>query len=171
MFPESSWSTDWQSIRTLRLYSPERPPGLWMPSRTPGIQKRGKKLKFPLNIPEEIDPVSCSLRSPGRHSSMASQTDHEEDLPAAPPSLPEIMSAITSCQTAITACQTALASKIEEVQVDVGLMRQDFDKIRSRVTEAEQRMGLVEDTVADHAASIRTLQTKVKALEYRVEDT
>lgn len=52
----------------------------------------------------------------------------------------------------------------------MGLIRQDLDKIRSRITVAEQHVGAVEDTVTDHEASIRSLQTKVRALEYRAED-
>ena len=61
-------------------------------------------------------------------------------------------------------------TKIEEVQLDVSLIRQDFDKIRSRVTEAERRLGEAEDMIVDHDSSIRALQSKVRALEYRAED-
>lgn len=61
---------------------------------------------------------------------------------------------------AIATCQTALTNKIEAVQLDVSLIRQDFDKLRTRVSEAEQRVGLAEDTVREHTASIRTLQTR-----------
>lgn len=70
---------------------------------------------------------------------------------------------------AINSYQTALTSKIEEVQLDVGLIRQDLDKICSRVAENKRRVGAVEDTVTDHEASIRALQTKVRVLEYMAE--
>lgn len=42
--------------------------------------------------------------------------------------------------------------------------------MRSRVAETRRHEGEVEDTVTNHAACIRTLQTKVRALEYRAED-
>lgn len=71
---------------------------------------------------------------------------------------------------AIATCQSTLTTKIEAVQLDMGLIRQDIDKIRSRVAETEQRLSTSEDTIAEHGASLRTLQTKVKALEYRAED-
>lgn len=87
---------------------------------------------------------------------MASQTDHEENQ-AALPGIPEVMAAITTCQTALT-------SKVEAVQLDAGLLRQDLDKIRSRITVVEQLVGEVEDTVTDHEASIRALQTKVSGI-------
>ena len=54
--------------------------------------------------------------------------------------------------------------------MDVGLIRQDMDKLRSRVTETEQRIGLLEDDSMEQSASLRTLHTKVKALESRAED-
>lgn len=54
--------------------------------------------------------------------------------------------------------------------MDVGLLRQDMDKLRSRVAETEQRVSNTEDTVAEHSAALHSLQTKVKALEYRAED-
>lgn len=59
-----------------------------------------------------------------------------------------------------------LTSKIEAVQMDVELMRQDLDKIRTRLAVAEQHIGDVEDSVTDHTASIWALQTKVRALKY-----
>lgn len=52
----------------------------------------------------------------------------------------------------------------------MGLIRQDIDKLRSRVAETKHRVSKNEDTVVEHRAALRTLQTKVKALEYRAED-
>lgn len=85
---------------------------------------------------------------------MVSQTDHEEGPETSLPGIPEVMAANTTCQTALT-------SKIEAVQLDVVLLSQDLDKIRARLTAAEQRVGDVEDSVTDHAVSIWVLQTKV----------
>lgn len=55
--------------------------------------------------------------------------------------------------------------------MDTGLIRQDLNKIRVRVVAAEQRVNRVENAVEENSSVIRTLQTKVKALEYRAEDT
>lgn len=38
------------------------------------------------------------------------------------------------------------------------------------VSEAEQRVGQVEDTISEHTTALRTLQTKIRALEYKVKD-
>lgn len=107
-----------------------------MPPKHSGGPKRGKKLKFPPGIEAATSPVPSLLPTACLHN-MASQTDHVEEIAASPPGIPEVMAAITTCQAAVATCQTALTSKIEAVQLDVGLLRQDIDKIRSRVTAAE----------------------------------
>lgn len=56
------------------------------------------------------------------------------------------------------------------MQLDVGLIRQDMDKICSRLTTAEQRLGHVEDTVESHGVDLRIPHTKIRALEYKTED-
>lgn len=56
------------------------------------------------------------------------------------------------------------------MQLDVGLIRQDIDKLCSHESEVEQHVGQTEDTVTEHTASIRTLQTKVCTLQYKVDD-
>lgn len=94
---------------------------------------------------------------------MASQTEAEEPAASSQLDFQEVMAAITSCRATLT-------SKIEAVQLDVGLIRQDLDKIRSCVTEVEQRVSQTEDTVAEHAASLQTLHSKVRALEYKMDD-
>ncbi|XP_073480012.1 proteinase-activated receptor 1-like [Aquarana catesbeiana] len=71
---------------------------------------------------------------------------------------------------AISACQAALSGKIEAVQMDVGLIRQDLDKKRARLGAAEQKVGRVEDVTEEHSVAIRTLQNKVKVLEYHADD-
>lgn len=60
---------------------------------------------------------------------------------------------------------------IKEVQMDVGLIRQDLDKVRSRLTTADNRVGLVEDAVGDNTGAICTLQSRVKLLEHGAEDS
>lgn len=63
-----------------------------------------------------------------------------------------------------------MTTKVDAVQLDVGLIRQDMDKIHSRLSTAEQRLGHVEDTVESHGADLRTLHTKIRALEYKAEE-
>lgn len=41
-----------------------------------------------------------------------------------------------------------------------------MDKMCSRLTTAEQRLGHVEDTVENHGADLRAIHTKIRALEY-----
>lgn len=45
----------------------------------------------------------------------------------------------TKLLEAITLCQTSLTMQIEEVRMDISLIRQDFQKLRDRVTMAETR--------------------------------
>lgn len=69
--------------------------------------------------------------------------------------------------SAIATCQATLTAKIEAVQL---VMRQDIDKLQSRVMETEQLVGLTEDTVTKHSSALRALQAKLKALEYKADD-
>lgn len=53
------------------------------------------------------------------------------------------------------------------MQLDVGLIRQILDKIPTRV---EQQVSHTENTMAEHAASLQTLRSKVRALEYKMDN-
>lgn len=55
--------------------------------------------------------------------------------------------------------------KIDTMQLEMGLIWKDMDKFRTRLTEVERRVGDTEDVLRDHTSSLRTLTTKVKALE------
>lgn len=46
----------------------------------------------------------------------------------------------------------------------------DMDCFRSRLTDAERRVGEVEDALQNQGVSLRTVQTKMKVLEARAED-
>lgn len=70
---------------------------------------------------------------------------------------------------AIATFQAALTSKIEAVQLDVGILHQDMDKVGSQPS-SEWRLGQAEDTVSQHTTALRSLQTKIWALEYKAED-
>lgn len=132
-----------------------------MPYRT---RHRGKKLHFPPGEEDTAPKVVPHMQiSPGRARNMVSQMEMEEQSDVQRLGFQEVMAAIALCQTALT-------NKIEAVQLDVSLIRQDFDKLRARVSDAEQRVRLTEDTVTEHTASICTLQMKVRALEYKVDN-
>lgn len=125
---------------------------------------KGKKLKFP---PTQESPQALTEPEEGYRDTLslhrASQTGPMESADARPPWLAEVMAAIATCQSTLTAM-------IEAVQMDVGLLRQDMNTLRTRVAETEQRVSNTEDTVAEHGAALRMIQTKIKALEYRAED-
>lgn len=59
----------------------------------------------------------------------------------------KVLEAITACQVAVTTCQTNLTTKIEEVKADICLVKQDFQKLRERVTEAEACLSSMEDSL------------------------
>lgn len=86
----------------------------------------------------------------------------EERADSPQPGFQEIMAAIAICQATLT-------NKIRAVQLNVGLVRQDLDKTRLRRSVTEQLISQMEDTVVEHALFISTLQSKVQALEYKVD--
>lgn len=94
---------------------------------------------------------------------MASQTDQADPSALGTEQFSALMQAITGCQTTLTA-------KIEQIQMEVGLVRRDMDKFRDRLSETERRIGDTEDTLREHGASLRTLQIKMKTVETRAED-
>lgn len=104
---------------------------------------------------------------PAKGSKMATQP---EDMEQAPPEGEQEQSNFEALMQAITNCQTTLTGKIEQVQLDISLIRRDMDTFRTRLTEAERRVGDAEDVLQDHTVSLRTLQTKIKSLETRAED-
>lgn len=63
-------------------------------------------------------------RISGTVSNMGSQRDPRESADPQVPNLEDVMVAITTCQAVLT-------NKIEEVQLDMGLMHQNLDKILS----------------------------------------
>lgn len=67
-------------------------------------------------------------------------------------------------------CQTTLTTKIDAVQLDIGLIQQDLNKMRVCLTAVEQRVGHLKDIVVEHSTSLHTLQTKMLAMEYWAED-
>lgn len=71
---------------------------------------------------------------------------------------------------AIAACQTALMTKIDDLQTDITRLRYDMDKVRDRTTEAERRLGEVEDSAHATSTTVSVLQQQVETLQARAED-
>lgn len=65
---------------------------------------------------------------------------------------------------AVSLCQTTLTSRIEEVKVDISLIRQDMHKLRERVTEAERRVGQVEDDIPPLQITTERLQHQLNVV-------
>lgn len=96
-------------------------------------------------------------------SNMASQINLLESDAPPQPGLAYVMAAIATCQSTMN-------PKIEAVQSDVGLLRQDIEKLCSRVSAAEHRVGQAEDMLSEHTTAICNLQTNLCALIYKAED-
>lgn len=71
---------------------------------------------------------------------------------------------------AISLCQSTLTTKIEEMKVDISLLRHDMTKLRERVTEAETRLGRAEDTLYPLQHSQEDLQRQVQQLAQKQDD-
>lgn len=71
---------------------------------------------------------------------------------------------------AISVCQATLTSKIEEVKVDISLIRQDMTKIRERVTETETRISRAEDIIYPLQHSQEDMQRQFQQLAQKQDD-
>lgn len=71
---------------------------------------------------------------------------------------------------AISDCKSTLTCKIEEVKVDVSLIRQDLQKMRERVTETETRISQVEDSVPPLQISTERIQHQLNAVLAKQDD-
>lgn len=98
---------------------------------------------------------------------MGIQTEGPEPAPTEQSNFVVLMQTITSCQSSLS----ALTTKIDTIQLENGLIWQDFEKVRQRVTEVKCHVGDTEDMVRDHLASLKTLQVRVKHLEVKAEDS
>lgn len=67
-------------------------------------------------------------------------------------------------------CKSTLTSKIEEVKVDVSLIRQDLQKLRDRVTEAEACISRVEDKVLPLQVHTERLQHQLNMVLAKQDD-
>lgn len=65
---------------------------------------------------------------------------------------------------AITFCRISLTAQIEEVKVDISLIRQDLHKLRNRVRATETRISDVEDIILPLQADSGRMQQQIQQL-------
>ncbi|KAE8587398.1 hypothetical protein XENTR_v10021959 [Xenopus tropicalis] len=98
------------------------------------------------------------------------QVQPEQDLgPQSPPAptTQDILTAITTCQSTLTATLTA---KIEEVKVELSLLKQDVQNIRDRTRAIEERVSTLEDCTTPLPNEITQLHKLIKQATERMED-
>lgn len=71
---------------------------------------------------------------------------------------------------AISDCKSTLTCKIEEVKVDVSLIRQDLQKLRERVTDTETRISQVEDDISPLQITTERLQHQLNMVLIKQDD-
>lgn len=76
----------------------------------------------------------------------------------------------TQLLAAIQISTTSLTGKIEEVRVDVGLLRHDLQNLRERVKETESRISQLEDAVAPIPDRLSTLEKAASSWSQRADD-
>lgn len=95
-------------------------------------------------------------------SSIATQTSEADPALTKNGNFLALMQAINSCQAALPP---------NSLQLEMGLMRRDYEKICQQVDEAVHHVGDTEDMVRDHTATLHTVQVRLKHLKARTEDT
>lgn len=71
---------------------------------------------------------------------------------------------------AIAALQGTLTAKIDEVKIDISLIRQDFSKLKDRVTEAETRISNAEDALHPMRHTTEEIQRQLQQLHAHQDD-
>lgn len=66
---------------------------------------------------------------------------------------------------AIAECKTSLTAKIDYVATDVGLIRQDQDKLRAWISVVEDWVSGVEDLISSDSRELRAQQLQIRALQ------
>lgn len=133
-------------------------------------------LKRPKNLPKLWEPAAQTHRtiSPPKRNTAASSSleryrrterDTEEQDGAAPAAHAAPHTDPAADGTAFT-----LTTKIEEVKVDISLIRHDMTKLRERVTEAETRIGQAVDTLYPLQHSYEDLQRQLQQLAQKHDD-
>lgn len=146
--------------------------------KDPKLQRSGKGrgASSPGTIRASTSDIPSKLgvvRSPGTSASPASMSApssaQEADLPsAALETEPEaIMKPIL---VAIEGFKSMMMVRIDHLVSECTLIRHDLHKMRGRITEAEDRIGTVEDQQGSHTAQIAELQSLVSSLVHKVDD-
>lgn len=103
------------------------------------------------------------------------ERDHERQDGASPPEHAAPQADQGTADTAkvleaISLCQSTLTTKLEEVKVDISLIRQDMTKLRERVTETETRISRAEDTLYPLQHSQEDLRRQIQQLAQKHDD-
>lgn len=83
---------------------------------------------------------------------------------------PTLRQVTTQLLEAIKVSTTSLTGKIEEVKIDVGLLRQDLQTLRGRVREVEDRVSHVEDVTTPILAKVVELEKAANSWVQRADD-
>lgn len=83
---------------------------------------------------------------------------------------PTLRQVTTQLLEAIQLSTTSLTGKIEEVKIDVGLLRQDLQSLRGRVREVEDRVSQMEDAVAPIHPKVAELEKVANSWVQRADD-
>lgn len=71
---------------------------------------------------------------------------------------------------AITSCNMSLTGKMEEIKVDIGLRRQDKQKVREHVTETEHRISSLEDDLFPAPNRVAKAEKQISFWSQKAED-
>lgn len=77
---------------------------------------------------------------------------------------------LTKVPDAISLCQSTLTTKIEEVKINISLIRQDMNKLCDRVTEAETRISRAEDILRPLQHTTDHVQRQLQQLRCKKDD-
>ena len=115
------------------------------------------------------DPETSPPPSPGTSTTPAlpvpgsPSEDGLEDGPEPEPTLREVLKLMK-------VNHSDTMGKMEELKLDITIMRQDMHKMRDRVRETERRIGDLEDTVGPILPTIKAQGTKITSLEDKMDD-
>lgn len=71
---------------------------------------------------------------------------------------------------AINASSAGLTGKMDEIKMDIGLIRQDMQSIRDRMVKVENRISLLEDTVTHMPKRILTVEKQIITCQQKTDD-
>lgn len=110
------------------------------------------------------------FRRPDAQASSSVSTAH---LDGSGPDSPEQTDTNPDTQkvlAAIHACQTSLTTRIEEIKIDISLLRQDAQRTRERVTEVENRVSTLEDQAVPLAHRVEEAERTIHKLRQHLDD-